>query len=71
MSIESFLILELLAAVWTADANVLHIFHDAADTCVAFCYDLCLEVGFLEILQAFDLLVRNLSVAFRSFEFQA
>ena len=69
MSIESFLVLEFLAAAWTADADILHIFHDAAYTRVVFCYDLCLIVGFLEIFQTLDLFLRHLSVALRSFEF--
>ena len=71
MFIESFLVFEFLIAVWTADADILHVFHDATDTCVVFCYDLCFIVGFLKVFQAFDLFVRNLSVAFRSFELQA
>ena len=57
MSIESFLVFEFLVAVWAADAYILHVFHDATDTCVVFCYDLCLEVGFLEVFQTFDLFV--------------
>ena len=55
VSIESFLVFEFLAAVWTAETDVLHVFHNASDTCVVFGYDLCLIVGFLEILQAFNL----------------
>ena len=71
MSIECFLIFELFAAMWTAETNVLHVFHNAPDTCIVFGYDLCLVVGLLEIFQTLDLLLRNSSVALRRFEFQA
>ena len=62
---------ELFVAVRTAETNVLHVLHDATDTCVVFGYDLCLEVGFLEIFQAFDLLLRYSTVSFRCLELQA
>ena len=56
VSIESFLVFEFLAAVWTAETDVLHVFHNASDTCIVFGYDLCLIVGPLEVFQTLDLL---------------
>ena len=61
---------ELFAAVWAAESYFCHVFHNAADTCVVFISDLCLEVGFPEIFQTPNLFLRHLSISFRCFEFQ-